>query len=145
MIQSRARCRLVCSVPAYCVKFLTTTLRTVWVTRQESKAYLCVLYATRHLVLYFGICGVKYYIYKAFIIFIQTDISNYLGDIISLSANRFVVLTLPAGAITLAYNFDRSVCPESDTKRLPPITLANSLKTDQTRPKVCSCLVMFLK
>ena len=26
MIQSRARCRLVCSLPAYCVKLLTGTL-----------------------------------------------------------------------------------------------------------------------
>ena len=36
MIQSRARCRLVCSLPAFCVKLLTATLRTIWVTRQES-------------------------------------------------------------------------------------------------------------
>ena len=29
MIQSRARCRLVCSPPPHCVKFLAATLRTV--------------------------------------------------------------------------------------------------------------------
>ena len=33
MIQSRARCRLACSLPAYCVKLFTATLRTVWVTQ----------------------------------------------------------------------------------------------------------------
>ena len=124
--------------PPYCVKFLNATLRTVWVTREESKAFLCDLYATRHTVLYFPdlwcqISHIQYiyiYIYTS-LHHSYSDISNCLGDIISkLSANRFVVLTLPAGAITLAYNFNRSVCPESDTKRLPPITLANRLNPD---------------
>ena len=86
MIQSRARCRLDCSLPAYCVKLLTATLRTVWVTRLESKAYLCVIYATRH---------------------------SYSDRHFELSLNfPQIDLTLPAGAITLAYNFNRSVCPE---------------------------------
>ena len=66
MIQSRARYKLVCSLPAYCVKLFTATLRTVWVTRQEIKAYLWVIFATRHALLYLGICGVKYHIFKAF-------------------------------------------------------------------------------
>ena len=48
MIQSRARCSLDCSLPAYCVELLTATLRTVWVTSKESIAYLCVIYATLH-------------------------------------------------------------------------------------------------
>ena len=34
MVQSCARCRLVCSFPAYCVKFLTMTLRTIWEDRK---------------------------------------------------------------------------------------------------------------
>ena len=71
MIKSRARFRFVCSLPAYCVKFLTSTLRTVWVTRQERKAYLCVLYATCNAVLHFGD------------LWCQIFISNCLDDIIS--------------------------------------------------------------
>ena len=59
MIQARARCRLVSSFPAYYVKLLTATLRTVWVTRLESKAFLCVIYAKRHALPYYGDFCVK--------------------------------------------------------------------------------------
>ena len=75
MIQSRARCRLVCSLPAYCVKLLTATLRTVWVTRQESKQPVYNMCNTSCSALFWGFV-VSNITYKP-----QTDISNSLGDI----------------------------------------------------------------
>ena len=54
MIQSRARWRLVCSLPAYCEKLLTSTLQTVWVTRQESKLLVCNRCNTSFSALFWG-------------------------------------------------------------------------------------------
>ena len=53
MIQSHARYRLVCSLHTYCVKLLNRDTLNCLDERQESKAYLYVIYATRHAVLYF--------------------------------------------------------------------------------------------
>ena len=123
MIQSRARCRLDCSLPFYCVKLLTATLQTVWVTRQESKAYLCVIYATRH--------SYSDRHFERSLNFPQIDLSFELC----------LLALLPLQTILLTDQF----VPNVTQKRLSLITLANSLNPDQTQPNVCSCLVMVLK
>ena len=78
-------------------------------------------------VFYFGFCGVKYHIYKT-CISCQTDIWNCLSYITSCLQ---IHLTLPAEFIPLHTHFYRTVCPESDIKRL---RACNSLNPVQTRP-----------
>ena len=75
MIQARARCRLVCSLPAYCVKLfeLSRKAKPTCVKYMQHGMQCSIL----------GICGVNYHIYKAFIIIIQTYISKCLSEIIS--------------------------------------------------------------
>ena len=58
-----------------------------------------------------------------------TDIWKRLGGIISCPQ---IDLTLLLEFIPLHTNFNRTVCPESDTKIL---RACNSLNPDQTRPK----------
>ena len=65
MIQSRARCRLNCSLPTYCLKLLTRRGDKAGKQKYMQRVMQCSI---------LEICGGKYHIYKAFINLIQTDI-----------------------------------------------------------------------